>query len=96
MASIRTARTLAVLAAAPLALGVCAGVAQADSVDGLSGNSIIGGGVGDDLAGNSTVTQQSSVGFGNSNESNAASVNGFGVIDQSDKAFTLIVANFLP
>lgn len=92
MASIRTARTLAAVAALPLAAALFAGVAQADNGsfadDGSNaavatvGNS----GVGGDNFGNSATTQQQAVGSGASNQSNTAQVEGsaFTAIDQSN------------
>ncbi|MEV6395390.1 hypothetical protein AB0M39_11520 [Streptomyces sp. NPDC051907] len=94
MASIRTARVLAAVAALPLAAALFSGVAQADNgalaADGsiASANAafaaIVGSGVGGDNFGNSTTTQQVATGDGASNQNNTASVNGFGftAIDQ--------------
>ncbi|MGW7365504.1 hypothetical protein ACWGI8_19190 [Streptomyces sp. NPDC054841] len=92
MASIRTARTLAAVAALPLAAALFAGVAHADSGAFADDGSnaavavISGSGVGNDNLGNSTTTQQVATGSGASNENNTASVNGSGftAIDQSD------------
>ncbi|MEU5594070.1 hypothetical protein [Streptomyces sp. NPDC020298] len=64
MASIRTARVLAAVSALPLAAALFAGVASADN------------GVGLDNYGNSSTTGQNAVGFGASNKSNTAQVNG--------------------
>ncbi|PRH80817.1 hypothetical protein C6N75_02050 [Streptomyces solincola] len=94
MASIRTARVIAAVAALPLAAGLFAGVATADNGsfadDGSNASvaSIIGSGVGDDNEGNSTTTQQVATGAGASNQSNTASVNGSGftIIDQDNAA----------
>ncbi|MEU4494850.1 hypothetical protein OG729_20205 [Streptomyces sp. NBC_00210] len=84
MASIRTARVLAVVAALPLAATLFSGVALADNGafadDGSNATvaSIRGSGVGGDNWGNSTTTQQVASGAGASNQNNTASVNGSG------------------
>ncbi|GAA4995799.1 MULTISPECIES: hypothetical protein [Streptomyces] len=91
MASIRTARVLAAVAALPLAAALFTGVAAADNGafadDGSNaGVATIGrSGVGHDNFGNSSTTQQQAVGSGASNQSNTAQVNGsaFTAIDQS-------------
>lgn len=91
MASIRTARALAVVAALPLAAVLFSGVAQADNGsfanDGSNaGVATIGGsGVGGDNFGNASTSQQQATGSGASNQSNSAQVNGsaFTDIDQS-------------
>ncbi|MEU6550739.1 hypothetical protein ABZ915_10695 [Streptomyces sp. NPDC046915] len=82
MASIRTARVLAAVSALPLAVALFAGVASADN-GALAGNgsnagasSVSGSGVGLDNYGNSSTTGQNAVGFGASNQSNTAQVNG--------------------
>ncbi|KUN10265.1 hypothetical protein AQI95_00580 [Streptomyces yokosukanensis] len=83
MASIRTARVLAAVAALPLAAALFSGVATADNGsladNGSSANTgvagIIGSGVGHDNFGNSSTTQQNAVGNGASNQSNTAQVN---------------------
>ncbi|AKJ12163.1 hypothetical protein ACWGLF_00575 [Streptomyces puniciscabiei] len=84
MASIRTARVLAAVAALPLAAALFGGVAAADNGsladNGSSANTgvagVIGSGVGHDNHGNSSTTQQNAVGNGASNQSNSAQVNG--------------------
>ncbi|MGW3454063.1 hypothetical protein ACWDRL_11235 [Streptomyces albidoflavus] len=96
MASIRTARVLAAVAALPLAAALCAGVAVAVADNGSFANdgsnaavaTVSGSGVGDDNSGNSATTQQQAVGSGASNENNSAQVNdsAFTSIDQSDKS----------
>ncbi|MET9901587.1 hypothetical protein [Streptomyces sp. NPDC006446] len=91
MASIRTARVLAAVAALPLAAALCSGVATADNgafADSGSnaGVATVGGsGVGRDNHGNSSTTQQQAVGSGASNQSNTAQVNGsaFTAVNQS-------------
>ncbi|MGW3203685.1 hypothetical protein [Streptomyces sp. NPDC001135] len=80
MASIRTARVLATVAALPLAAALFGGVAAADngafadSGSNAGVASIIGSGVGHDNNGNSSTGQQSAVGAGASNQSNTAQV----------------------
>ncbi|MER6119581.1 hypothetical protein [Streptomyces sp. NPDC001743] len=91
MASIRTARGLAVFAALPLAAVLFNGVAQADN--GALANSgsnagvatISGSGVGGDNFGNASTSQQQATGAGASNQNHSAQVNGspFTFIDQS-------------
>ncbi|CAM5400255.1 MULTISPECIES: hypothetical protein [Streptomyces] len=101
MASIRTARVLAAVAALPLAAALCAGVAVADNGSFANDGSnaavatVNGSGVGDDNSGNSATTQQQAVGSGASNENNSAQVNdsAFTSIDQSDKS---VLVNFTP
>jgi hypothetical protein len=83
MASIRTARVLAAVAALPLAAALFSGVAAADNGSfadhGSSANTgvagIIGSGVGHNNNGNLSTTQQNAVGNGASNQSNTAQVN---------------------
>ncbi|NEA39743.1 hypothetical protein [Streptomyces sp. SID11385] len=90
MASIRTARTLAAVAALPLAAALFTGVAQADNgaVAGNGSNAAVStigaSGVGGGNFGNSSTTQQQAVGAGASNQSNTAQVEGsaFTAIDQ--------------
>ncbi|MFD5447053.1 hypothetical protein ACWDTR_00520 [Streptomyces sp. NPDC003470] len=92
MASIRTARVIAAVAALPLAVALFGGVAAADNGalanDGSSATSaeafagVVGSGVGDDNNGNSSTTQQQAVGSGASNQSNTAQV--------EDSAFTTV------
>ncbi|MEW2086104.1 MULTISPECIES: hypothetical protein [unclassified Streptomyces] len=92
MASIRTARVLAAVAALPLTAALFSGIAQADNGafadDGSNATvaSIVGSGVGGNNNGNSTTTQQVASGAGASNQNNTASVNGSGFtfIDQSN------------
>lgn len=99
MASIRSARVLAVAAALPLALSLLGGVAQADNGgfadDGsnVSVATITGSGVGGGNFGNSSTTQQVATGSGASNQSNTAGANGLGfaVIDQDN-----VTVNFSP
>ncbi|ASY33935.1 MULTISPECIES: hypothetical protein [unclassified Streptomyces] len=91
MASIRTARTLAAVAALPLAAALFTGVAQADNaaVAGNGSNAAVSttngaSGVGGDNFDDSSTTQQQAVGAGASNQSNTAQVAGsaFTAIDQ--------------
>ncbi|MFI5616135.1 hypothetical protein [Streptomyces sp. NPDC051567] len=99
MASIRTARVIAAVAALPLAVALCGGVASA--ADGSFANDgsnasvagVIGSGVGGDNHGNSSTSQQVATGAGASNQNNTAQVNGsaFTAIDQHN---TNIVVNF--
>lgn len=91
MASFRTARVFAAVAALPLAAALFTGSASADDFadDGSNASvaTIVGSGVGDDNSGNSTTTQQVATGAGASNQNNTANVNGSGftVIDQSNE-----------
>ncbi|MFC9468904.1 hypothetical protein [Streptomyces coelicoflavus] len=97
MASIRTARVVAAVAALPLAVALLGGVATADngafaddgsSATAASANAgILGSGVGDDNNGNSSTTQQQAVGSGASNQSNTAQVDGsaFTAIQQGNE-----------
>ncbi|MEE1773253.1 hypothetical protein PUR34_35095 [Streptomyces sp. JV185] len=90
MASIRTARALAAVAALPLAAALFGGVAQADSGSYANDGSnaavatVVGSGVGGNNSGNSSTSQQQAVGSGASNQSNSAQVSGsaFTAIDQ--------------
>ncbi|AWZ05270.1 MULTISPECIES: hypothetical protein [unclassified Streptomyces] len=101
MASIRTARVIAAVAALPLAAALFTGVAQADNGafanngSNASVASIIGSGVGGHNFGNSSTSQQVATGSGASNQSNTAQVNGsaFTAIDQSN---TNVAVNFYP
>ena len=90
MASIRTVRVLAAVAALPVAAVLFAGTAMADdgafaggnsnaSVVSNSGGNVVGGN-----SGNVTTTQQAATGAGASNQNNTASVagSGFTAIDQ--------------
>ncbi|MFJ3188556.1 hypothetical protein [Streptomyces halstedii] len=92
MAHTRTARTLAAVAALPLALALFGGVAVADNGsfanDGSNAGvaTIGGGGVdGNNNTGNSSTSLQQATGAGASNHSNTAQVTGsaFTTIDQS-------------
>ncbi|MER8068302.1 hypothetical protein ACFU76_17030 [Streptomyces sp. NPDC057539] len=93
MASFRTARAFAVVAALPLAAALFTGVAQADngafSGDGSNATvaNLTGSGVGGHNLGNSTTTQQVATGEGASNQNNTANVigSGFTSIDQSNE-----------
>ncbi|MER6101236.1 hypothetical protein ABT115_02555 [Streptomyces sp. NPDC001832] len=99
MASIRTARTLAAVAALPVAAVLFGGVAQADSGSFANDGSnaavatVVGSGVGGNNSGNSSTSQQQAVGSGASNRSNSAQVNGsaFTMIDQHDES---VAVNF--
>ncbi|WP_330331571.1 hypothetical protein OHS33_18705 [Streptomyces sp. NBC_00536] len=101
MASIRTARVIATVAALPFALALFGGVAQADNGgfanDGSNASvaSIIGSGVGGNNNGNSATTQQVATGAGASNQNNSAQVNGsaFTAIHQSNSN---VAVNFHP
>ncbi|CAM5380032.1 MULTISPECIES: hypothetical protein [unclassified Streptomyces] len=97
MASIRTARVVAALAALPLAAALLGGIATADngaladdgsSATAASANAgILGSGVGGSNNGNSSTTQQQAVGSGASNQSNTAQVDGsaFTAINQGNE-----------
>jgi hypothetical protein len=82
MASIRTARVLAAVAALPLAAALFAGTAVADDgafAGGHSNAAVVsnsGGNVGGGNFGNVTTTQQAATGAGASNQNNTASVAG--------------------
>ncbi|UYQ63202.1 hypothetical protein [Streptomyces peucetius] len=99
MASIRSARVLAVAAALPLAFSLLGGVAQADNGgfadDGSNASvaTITGSGVGGSNFGNSSTTQQSATGSGASIQSSTAGAGGLGftVIDQDN-----VTVNFWP
>ncbi|MGW2322156.1 hypothetical protein [Streptomyces sp. NPDC001680] len=83
MASIRTARVCAAVAALPLAAALFGGVATADNGaladNGSSANTgvagIIGSGVGHDNLGNSSTAPQNAAGDGASNQSSTAQAN---------------------
>ncbi|BBA98614.1 hypothetical protein RVR_4868 [Actinacidiphila reveromycinica] len=85
MASIRTARVLAAVAALPVAGVLFAGAAAADdgSVAGGHSNATVvsnsGGNVLGGNLGNVTTTQQAATGAGASNQDNTASVAGSGL-----------------
>ncbi|MFJ9595195.1 hypothetical protein ACIRS3_20805 [Streptomyces virginiae] len=101
MASIRTARVIAAVAALPLAVALCGGVAVADNGsfanDGSNASAagVIGSGVGGDNNGNSSTSQQVATGSGASNQNNSAQVNGsaFTALQQSNSN---LAVNFHP
>ncbi|WP_314243322.1 hypothetical protein [Streptomyces sp. DSM 40907] len=101
MASIRTARVIAAVAALPLAAALFGGVASADNGsfanDGSNASAagIIGSGVGGDNNGNSSTSQQVATGSGASNQNNTAQVNGsaFTAIDQTNAT---VAVSFYP
>ncbi|MEW1793500.1 hypothetical protein [Streptomyces niveus] len=99
MASFRTVRVFAAVAALPLAAALFTTSASADDIadDGSNASvaTIVGSGVGDDNSGNSTTTQQVATGAGASNQNNTANVNGSGftVIDQSNENIALNFVN---
>ncbi|MEV6165419.1 hypothetical protein AB0L71_26545 [Streptomyces sp. NPDC052052] len=101
MASIRTARALAAVAALPLAAALFGGVAQADNGSFADDGSnaavatLAGSGVGGNNSGNSSTSQQQAVGAGASNQSNSTQVNGpvFTWIHQHNESITV---NFSP
>ncbi|MFG2172348.1 hypothetical protein ACGFMO_13305 [Streptomyces niveus] len=99
MASFRTARVFAAVAALPLAAALFTTSASADDIadDGSNASvaTIVGSGVGDDNSGNSTTTQQVATGAGATNQNNTANVNGSGftVIDQSNENIALNFVN---
>jgi hypothetical protein len=100
MASIRTIRVLAAVAALPLTAALFSGVATASNgafADGGANATVASviGGVGGDNWGNSTTSQQVASGPGASNQSNIASVNGsaFTAVHQ-DNDYTVV--NFTP
>ncbi|GAA3094769.1 hypothetical protein OHU17_18730 [Streptomyces goshikiensis] len=101
MASIRTARVVAVIASLPLALAVFGGVASADNGalanDGSNASvaGILGSGVGGDNNGNSATSQQVATGSGASNQSNTAQVNGSASTALNQESQNIAV-NFLP
>ncbi|WP_200305353.1 hypothetical protein [Streptomyces adelaidensis] len=85
MASLRTARVLAVVPALPLAAALFTGVATADNGSFADKGSnagvanIVGSGVGNDNNGNSSTSQQKANGSGATNQNNTAQVNGSGL-----------------
>ncbi|MFD4026094.1 hypothetical protein ACFWRV_21700 [Streptomyces sp. NPDC058576] len=101
MASIRTARALVAVAALPLTVALCGGVALADNGSFANDGSnaavatVGGSGVGGNNSGNSSTTQQQAVGAGASNQNTSAQVSGsaFVPIDQSDNS---VAVNFTP
>ncbi|MFE3662855.1 hypothetical protein ACFXOR_07760 [Streptomyces sp. NPDC059164] len=101
MASIRTARVLAAVAALPLTVALCGGVAVADNGSFANDGSnaavatVGGSGVGGDNSGNSSTTQQQAVGAGASNQNTSVQVSNsaFVPIDQSDHSAAV---NFTP
>ncbi|NXY97405.1 hypothetical protein HYE82_24125 [Streptomyces sp. BR123] len=84
MASTRSARAIAALAALPLAALLCSGTARADGGAGAGTSSnaaaaeIVDSGVFGANAGNSSTTQQVATGSGATNQSNAVQLNGTG------------------
>ncbi|WP_392965436.1 hypothetical protein [Streptomyces sp. LN245] len=100
MASIRTARVLAAVAALPLTAALFSGVAAADngSIADTGSNAGVatagGSGAGRDNSGNSSATQQQAVGSGASNRSDTAQVNGsaFTAFNQGDSN---VLVNFV-
>ncbi|MCT9005418.1 hypothetical protein ACWGKW_02440 [Streptomyces sp. NPDC054766] len=100
MASIRSARVLAAVAALPLTVALFSGVAAADNGSFADTGSnagvatVSGSGVGHDNSGNSSTAQQQAVGSGASNQSNTAQVTGsaFTAVDQGDKN---VLVNFV-
>ncbi|GGR50105.1 hypothetical protein ACH4U6_12770 [Streptomyces netropsis] len=101
MASARTAaRVAAAVAALPMAAVLFSGVAQADDGNQVANRgsnaaaaSIVGSGVGDDNAGNSTTGQQQATGTGASNQNNTASVNGSGPTDIRQQNIEVVFAD---
>ncbi|MFE9395636.1 hypothetical protein [Streptomyces flavidovirens] len=93
MASIRTARVIAAVAALPLAAALFSGAAVAHNGSFASNGSnatvatVGGSGVSGFNGGNSTTTQQVATGPGAANQNNTASVNGSGftAIDQDNE-----------
>lgn len=91
MASIRTVRVLAAVAALPVAAVLFAGTAAADDgafAGGHSNATVVsnsGGNAGAGSFGNVTTTQQAATGAGASNQNNTASVAGaaFTALDQN-------------
>ncbi|MET8134837.1 MULTISPECIES: hypothetical protein [unclassified Streptomyces] len=100
MASIRTARILAAVAALPLTAVLFSGVASADngsfadtgSNAGVATSS--GSGVGRNNSGNSSTSQQQAVGSGARNQSNTAQVTGsaFTALNQGNEN---VIVNFV-
>jgi hypothetical protein len=101
MATFRTARVIAAVAALPLAAALFSGVAVADNGgfadDGSNATvaTIGSSGVGGNNGGNSTTTQQVASGAGASNQNNTANVLGsaFTAIDQSNKNVAVTFTN---
>ncbi|MEV3849898.1 hypothetical protein AB0J30_24265 [Streptomyces microflavus] len=96
MASIRTARVLAAVAALPLTIALCGGVALADNGSFANdGSNAAVATIGGNNTGNSSTTQQQAVGSGASNQNTSAQVSGsaFTAIDQSDHS---VDVNFTP
>jgi hypothetical protein len=100
MASIRTVRVFAAVAALPLAAALLSGVATADNggfADDGSNAAVatLSGGVGHANSGNSSTSQQQAVGSGASNQSNSAQVNGsaFTAIHQSNETVAVNFTN---
>ncbi|MFB0628061.1 hypothetical protein [Streptomyces sp. AB3(2024)] len=101
MASIRTARVIAAVAALPLAVALFGGVASADNGsfanDGSNASvaDIVGSGVGGNNQGNSSTSQQVATGSGASNQNNSAQVNG-SALTAIHQASSNIAVNFRP
>ncbi|MCX4675694.1 hypothetical protein OG413_10315 [Streptomyces sp. NBC_01433] len=101
MASTRTVRVLAAVAALPLAAALFGGVAVADNGSFANDGSnaavatVGGSGVGGNNGGNSSTSQQQAVGAGASNQGNSAQVDGPAItpINQSN---TNLAVNFTP
>ncbi|MFB7059192.1 hypothetical protein ACWF95_26640 [Streptomyces vinaceus] len=95
MASNRSIRVLAAVAALPFAALLFTGTAQADNGAGagVSSNAavgeILGSGVAGSNLGNSSTTQQVATGSGASNQNNGAQANGAGftAVGQSNDSF---------
>ncbi|MFB7983460.1 hypothetical protein [Streptomyces vinaceus] len=95
MASNRSIRVLAAVAALPVAALLFTGTAQADNGAGagVSSNAavgeILGSGVAGSNLGNSSTTQQVATGSGASNQNNGAQANGAGftAVGQSNDSF---------
>ncbi|MGW5341594.1 hypothetical protein [Streptomyces sp. NPDC004050] len=100
MASTRSARVIAALAALPLAALLCSGTAEADggAGAGISSNAaaaeIFGSGVLGSNAGNSSTTQQVATGSGATNQSNGVQLAGTdsATVGQSNGNVPLVVS----
>ncbi|MEE1794980.1 hypothetical protein PUR28_30110 [Streptomyces sp. BE308] len=101
MASTRTARVLAAVAALPLAAALFGGVAVADNGSFANDGSnaavatVGGSGVGGNNGGNSATSQQQAVGAGASNQSNSAQVDG-PAIAPINQSHTNVAVHFTP
>lgn len=101
MASTRTARVLAAVAALPLAAALFGGVAVADNGSFANDGSnaavatVGGSGVGGNNGGNSSTSQQQAVGAGASNQSNSAQVDG-PAIAPINQSHTSVAVHFTP